>query len=40
MEEINNLKNDLSKHTSLDTYKEYPHSRVKKRNSGKFNKKK
>ena len=40
MEEINTLKNDLSKHTSLDSYVENPQSRVKKRNSRKFNKKK
>ena len=40
MEEINNLKNDLSEHTSLDSYKKEPQSRVEKRNSGKFNKKK
>ena len=40
MEEINNLKNDLSEHTSLDSYKIDPRSRVEKRNSGKFNKKK
>jgi len=40
MEEINNLKNDLSEHTSLDRYKIDPRSRVEKRNSGKFNEKK
>ena len=40
MEEINNLKNDLSEHTSLDSYKKEPQSRVEKRNNGKFNKKK
>mgnify|MGYP001196240453 FL=1 len=40
MEEINNLKNDLSEHTSLDSYKIDSQSRVEKRNSGKFNKKK
>ena len=40
MEEINNLKNDLSEHTSLDNYKIDPRSRVEKRNSGKFNEKK
>ena len=40
MEEINTLKNDLSKHTDLDSYIEDPHSGVKKRNSRKFNKKK
>ena len=40
MEEINNLKNDLSEHTSLDSYKKDAQSRVEKRNSGKFNKKK
>ena len=40
MEEINNLKNDLSEHTSLDSYKMDSQSRVEKRNSGKFNKKK
>ena len=40
MEEINSLKNDLSEHTSLDSYKKDPQSRVEKRNSGKFNKKK
>ena len=40
MEEINNLKNDLSEHASLDHYKKNPQSRVEKRNSGKFNKKK
>ena len=40
MEEINNLKNDLTEHTSLDSYKSDPHSRVEKRNSGKFNEKK
>ena len=40
MEEINTLKNDLSEHTSLDSYIEEPHSEVKKRKSSKFNKKK
>ena len=40
MEEINNLKNDLSEHTSLDSYKIDARSRVEKRNSGKFNEKK
>ena len=40
IEEINNLKNDLSEHTSLDSYKINPQSKVEKRNSGKFNKKK
>jgi hypothetical protein len=40
MEEINNLKDDLSEHTSLDSYKIDPRSRVEKRNSGKFNEKK
>ena len=40
MEEINNLKNDLSEHTRSDGYKINPQSRVEKRNSGKFNKKK
>ena len=40
MEEINALKKDLSKHTSLDSYIEDPHQSVKKRNSGKVNKKK
>ena len=40
MEEINNLKDDLSEHASLDSYKIDPRSRVEKRNSGKFNEKK
>ena len=40
MEEINTLKKDLSEHTSLDSYIEDPHLGVKKRNSGKGNKKK
>ena len=40
MEEINNLKKDLSEHTSLDSYKVDSQSRVEKRNSGKFNEKK
>ena len=40
MEEINTLKKDLSEHTNLDSYIEDPHSGVKKRNSGKGNKKK
>ena len=40
MEEINALKKDLSEHTSLDSYIEDPHPSVKKRNSGKVNKKK
>ena len=40
MEEINTLKKDLSEHTSLDRYIKDPHSGVKKRSSGKGNKKK
>ena len=40
MEEINTLKSDLSKHTSLDSYIEDPPLGVKKKNSRKFNKKK
>ena len=40
MEEINNLKNDLSENTSFDSYKIDPRSRAEKRNGGKFNKKK
>ena len=40
IEEIKNLKNDFSEHTSLDSYKIDTQSRVEKRNSGKFNKKK
>ena len=40
MEEIKNLKNDLREHTNLDSYEIDPQSRVEKRNSGKFNKKK
>ena len=40
MEEINKLKNDLSEHTSFDSYKTDSQSRVEKTNSGKFNKKK
>ena len=40
IEEINTLKNDLSKHTSLDSYTEDSHSGVKKKNSHRFNKKK
>ena len=40
MEEINNLKKDLSEHTGLDSYKINPPSRVEKRNGGKFNNKK
>ena len=40
MEEINNLKNDLSKNANLDSYIEDSDSGVKKRNSGKVNKKK
>ena len=40
IEEINTLKNDLSEHTSLDSYIEDPRSGVKKRNRGKSNKKK
>ena len=35
MEEINNLKNDLSEHTSLDSYIEDPNMGIKKRNSNK-----
>ena len=40
MEEINTLKKDLSEHTSLDGYTDDLHSGVKKRDSGKVNKKK
>ena len=40
MEEINTLKNDLSKHTNLENHIEDPPSGVKKKNSRKFNKKK
>ena len=40
MEEINTLKKDLSEHANLDNYIEDPHSGVKKRSSGKGNKKK
>ena len=40
MEEINNLKNDLSEHTGLDSYQINPQSRVVKRNGGKSNNKK
>ena len=40
MEEIKTMKKDLSEHTSLDSYIKDPHSRVKKGNTGKVNKKK
>ena len=40
MEEINTLKKDLSKHTSLDSYIEDPHFGVRKKDTGKGNKKK
>ena len=40
MEEINTLKKDLSEHASLDSYIEDAHSGVKKKNTGKGNKKK
>ena len=40
MEEINTLKNELSEHTSLDSYIKDPQSGGKKRHSGKSNKKK
>ena len=40
MEEINTLKNDLNKHSSLDSYMEDSHPGVKKKNNRKFNKKK
>ena len=40
MEEINTLKKDFSEHTSLDNSVEDAHSEVKKRRSGKVNKKK
>ena len=35
IEEINNLKNDFSKHTSLDSYINDPDREIKKRNSSK-----
>ena len=35
IEEINELKNDLSKHTRLDSYIENPNIGIKKRNSSK-----
>ena len=40
IEEINNLRNDLSKHTSIDSYIEDPNIGLKKRNSSKSIKKK
>ena len=40
IEEINDLKNDLSKHTRLDSYIENPSIGIKKRNSSKANNKK
>ena len=40
IEEIKNLKNEFSEHTSVDSFKIDAQSRVEKRNSGKFNKKK
>ena len=39
IEEINDLKNNLSKHTSLDSYIEDPNIGIKKRNSSKASKK-
>ena len=40
IEEINNLKNDLSKHTSIEGYIDDPTIGLKKRNSSKTSKKK
>ena len=40
IEEINNLKNDLSRHTSLDSFIEDPNVGIKKRNISKASKKK
>ena len=40
IEEINDLKNNLSKHTSLDSYIEDPNLGIKKRNSSKASNKK
>ena len=40
IEEINNLKNDLRKHTSVDSYINDPSSVIKKRNSSKADNKK
>ena len=40
IEEINNLKNDLSEHTSLDNYVKNPSVGLKKRSSSKFANKK
>ena len=37
IEEINDLKNDLSKHTRLDSYIDNPNIGIKKRNSSKAN---
>ena len=39
IEEINSLKNDLRKHSSLDSYIEDPNISIKKKNSNKANKK-
>ena len=40
IDEINDLKNDLSKHTRLDSYIENPNLGIKKRNSSKTSNKK
>ena len=40
IDEINNLKNDLSKHTNLDNYIEDSHLGIKQRNSSKAKRKK
>ena len=40
IEEINNLKNDLRKHTSVDSYINDPSSAIKKRDSSKGGNKK
>ena len=40
IEEINNLKKDLSKHASLDSYIDDPNKGIKKRNSSKASNKK
>ena len=40
IEEINNLKKDLSKHTNFDNYEEDPYLEVKGKKSGKVNLKK
>ena len=40
IEEINNLKKDLSEHTNLDSYKDRSFNQQLKRDSGKFNEKK